>query len=174
MSALRHSSRHVHHSVAEHLSAALTTLKWVGPANDTPFGAPVVTVTTSQDTLGSKEVAGAKDGSLFVSLGPEQMPVDEEVGGPLAMTELVMFVDVFMAQAGHAQALIEDVRDVFLGRLPAPGPRSIPVVNQVTSTVVEGWRVEFVDLEQRIPDRASALHWRVLALTCEIRYREGT
>jgi hypothetical protein len=172
MTFLRHPTRQVHHTVANHLETGLATLGWT-VAGQTPFGAPVVDLTTLSGTFGAKEAGTVTDGSAVLSLGPEAGPESEELGGPLHRADLAMVLDVFMSKAAYASTLLEDCRDILLGRLPAPGPRSIPVVDQNAGTAAVGWMLSFGDLELRTPDRINALHWRALAFTVEIRFPEA-
>ena len=50
---LRHSSRHIHHTVAGHIEAGLTQLGWTDHTQ-TPFGAPALTFQRTPAVYGSK------------------------------------------------------------------------------------------------------------------------
>jgi len=175
MTFLRHSSRHVHHTVADHVEAGLAALSWTNAAT-TPFGSPVVTFDRTRSAadflVPGVTPSGLKAGLVCITLGNEFQPDPEEMGSGLHVVELPIFVDVFMDVDAHAQTLAEDARDIFLGRQAFWPKRFIPVVNQATSTAVPGWSIEFDDVERDRPEHSFALAWQVVKATAMVRYQE--
>lgn len=163
MTYLRHASRHVHHTVANHLTARLTELGWL-TAGSVPFDAPPLQIKRTAGPL--KDV---RSGEVRITLGDERAPDLEEMGGPLSTQDYPVFVDCFLDTEATCLALASDVRDVFLGRL---GNRFIPVINQITSTPVEGWVIEFDDVERVRPESSMALHWQVVKVTAVTAFPE--
>lgn len=175
MTFLRHSSRHVHHTVAAHVEAGLAALKWT-VADETPFGAPVVTFDRTRSAadfiVPGQKVTGLHAGLVTISIGSEFQPDPEELGSGLVVTEIPVFVDIFQDLDAHAQGLAEDTRDIFLGRQAFWPKRFIPVVNQATSTPVPGWTIEFDDIERDKPEHTFALAWQVVKATAMVRFQE--
>lgn len=168
---LRHASRHVHASVANYVKAGLTELNWDDPAN-TPLGAPAVRVQTTSPVTGDKLASSVSAGLVAVSLGNEFNPDPQELGGGLHMQEYPFFVDVFMDTEGECTALACDIRDMFLGRFEDFSARWIPVTDQVLSTPVPGWKIEFDDVERVSPDHSYSFHWQVVRVTAQVYYPE--
>ena len=129
MSWLRHAPRHVHRTVFDHVEAQLASLNWTNAAA-TPFGAPAVTLVDTPIVDGDQIRQQAEAGKVFVTLGDEPAPSEEELGGPLHSQEYVIFFDVFMVAHGHAVSLASDIRDILLGRIG--GKRHLAVIDQVT------------------------------------------
>lgn len=169
MTWLRHYPRHVHRTLFNHLEAELDGLGWTD-ALATPFGAPVVTLVDAPMVDGDQIRKQAAPGKVFVTLGDEDPPDAEELGGPLSMQRVPIFVDAFMDAHGHAVALASDIRDIFLGRIG--GKRVLPVVDQGTGVAVPGWSMEFCDVQRETPPLNLALHWQVVKVTCEVTYPE--
>jgi hypothetical protein len=167
---LRHASRHVHASVANYVKAGLTELNWDDPAL-TPLGAPAVRVQTTSPVAGERLAATVSPGLVAVSLGNEFSPDPQELGGGLHMQEYPFFVDVFMGSEGECTALACDIRDMFLGRFEFAA-RAIPVVDQVTGTSVDGWKIEFDDIQRITPDHTYSVHWQVVRVTASTYYPE--
>lgn len=163
MTYLRHATRHIHHTVADHIEARLNTDLWT-VAGQVPFGGEPVTV--ERTPAQSKDV-GARQ--VRISVGNEFSPVPEEMGGPLTSQEVPVFVDVFMNTEAAAIALACDVRDALLGRTAS---RFIPVINQIDGTEVPGWMIEFEDVERLRPDAVTAFHWQVVKATAVVRFLE--
>lgn len=169
MTWLRHAPRHVHATVMGHLRTQLGVLGW-SVAGSTPFGAPTVTLVDTPMLDGDDLVKQATAGRVFVTLGDEPHPEDQELGGPLAMQPLPLFIDVFMDKHAHAVALAADIRDILLGRIG--GKRHLPVVDQSTGVAAEGWTIELTDVERATPQARLALHWQVVKVTCEVHFSE--
>lgn len=173
MTYLRHASRHVHHTVANYIKAQLDVLKWTVPG-EVPFDSPVVqiwkTPAVTQSGLNRQVTAGV----VSITLGNEQSPDMEEMGGPLASQEYPIFVDVFQDQHATALVLASDVKDILLGRLPT-ARRSMTVINQATGEPVPDWWIELDDVERVAPDNSFSLHWMTVKVTAtayfaEVRY----
>lgn len=167
----RHSSRHIHNTVANHIEAGLAALSWTDP-DASPLGAPVLSFRRTPAFAGEQVATGVVVGTVAISPGSEVDPDPQELGGPLHLLELPFFVDVFMDNHTHAGAVIEDVRDLLRGRFPDLGSRFIPVVDQVTGTARPGWKIEFTDIEIRTPDTVTALAWKVLKVTASTYFPE--
>ena len=169
MTWLRHATRHIHHTVLNHVKTELTGLDWLDPAN-TPFGAPAVNIIDSPVVDGDQIRKQFTAGTVACSVGGEFDPDPQELGGPLAQQEIPIFFDVFMDTAGSALACACDIRDILLGRIG--GKRVLPVINQATSTPVAGWSIELTDVERAAPDQRYALHWAVVKATATVTYPE--
>lgn len=169
MTWLRHSSRHVHATVLNHVKQQLDALGWLDAAT-TPFGAPVVNLIDKPLVDGDQIRDEARPGSVFVTLGTEPTPDEEELGGPLAMQQVPIFFDVFADANAHAIALACDIRDILRGRIG--GKRVLDVVDQVTGDPAPGWQLEFTEVERVTPDQRFALHWQAVKVTAEVHYSE--
>lgn len=169
MTWLRHAPRHVHRTVFDHIEAQLASLGWSVEAT-TPFGAPPVTMIDAPVVDGDQIRKQAKAGTVFVTLGDEPAPSEEELGGPLHSQEFVIFLDVFMDAHSHAVALASDIRDILLGRIG--GKRILQVVNQITGDPHPGWVIELDDVERSMPEQKLALHWQVVKVTARVFYPE--
>jgi hypothetical protein len=131
MTYLRHASRHTKETVFRYLEAQLTALHWLDTdQSNRPFQAPLVIM---KDTLPKESDARAKLQPGYMSLvtGAEPAVLDQEVGGPLGMIPIPMFVDLLMDKPGNGYALACDVRDILSGAF-TEGHRSI-VVNDYTT-----------------------------------------
>lgn len=163
MAFLRHAARHVHHTVANYVTANLTALDWLTP-DETPFGAPLVEVRTSKAITGGTLGKTTKAGVVAVTLGNETTPDPEELGGPLTSQEYPLFIDIFQDTEATTLALATDIKDICLGRFPG-ATRYLPVIDQATSLAVPGWRIELDDVERVEPDSNFALFWQVVKVT---------
>jgi hypothetical protein len=170
MSHLRHASRHVHHSVAAYLEVILGELGWTSAVeSERPFGAARVVVKRTGN-VGRRD-ANLEPGQVYVTLGDEPEPDQQEMGGPLSRQDIPIFVDVLMDEPGLALALACDIRDALLGRFESAA-RSIDVVDQSTQTPVPGWRIRFEDVERIQPEAMLALDWQVVKVTAEVDFPE--
>lgn len=171
MTYLRHSSRHIHHSVADYVKAQMAALLWTTPGS-VPFDAPVVRFTTNTAIPNNRtDLARAiEPGMVAITVGDEPDTVEEELGGELVTLELPIFFDIFMDSDATALAVANDIRDVLKGRL-AGSKRVIPVVDQVTSTPVDGWVIEFTDVERARPEH-NVLHWQIVKVTATTQFLE--
>lgn len=172
MTYLRHASRHVHHTVANYLLDQLTALDWTDPAN-TPFGAPAVTMWRTPAIVGTTLTERVAPGVVSCTLGDEYGPDPEELGGPLHSQEYPLFVDIFQDSHATALALANDIRDIFLGRLPETR-RWLDVVNQINGQIVPGWKMELEDVERVKPETVLPLHWQVVKVTAVAYFPEVT
>lgn len=170
MTYLRHSSRHIHHTVIKYLREQLTTLKWIGPANATPFGATPVELYANHPPEW-KQDQRLQAGKVAITLGDEVMSTLEEVGGPLSSVEIPIFVDIYMDDESIALALALDVRDIFNGRIPG-SVRALPVLDFIEQppTPVPDWRIEFDDITRVRPD--DAINWQVVKVTALTYFQE--
>lgn len=163
MTYLRHSTRHVHHTVIKYLREQLTALNWIGSEETTPFGATPVELFTVHPPEW-KQDQKLQAGKVAITLGNEVMSTLEEMGGPLTSVEIPIFVDIYMDDESIALALALDVRDIFHGRLP-DSVRWLPVLDFAESppTAVEGWTLEFDDITRVRPD--DSIVWQVVKVT---------
>lgn len=158
--------------MGDHVKAGLDSLDWTDSSvSQRPFGAPQVEVRTGSAWAEGVLKTDVKPGQVYVSLGPEFSPTDEELGGPLVSQEYPIFFDIFMDSEAAALALANDIRDWLLARLDGSS-RAIPVVNQFTSAEVDGWLLELDDVERRRPDAAAPLHWQVVNVTATALFQE--
>lgn len=170
MAWLRHSDRHILHSVADYLESMLDSLDWTTP-DATPFGAPVVDLRREPAFAGDKLLPSITAGTVAITAGSEASPDPEEMGGPLSLQEIPIFVDVFENDYTIARALATDIRDIFLGRIPG-SKRFCEVVNQATGVPVPGWQVEFTDVERIDPDNSLSLRWQTVHVTASTYFPE--
>lgn len=156
---LRHSTRHLHKSLFQYLSTALTANGWV--EGDINFGCPPVIL---EDVLPEEwdEESILKPGTMAITVGDETGALGQELGGPLAMIQIPFFVDVFMDTPGTTLALALDVRDILCGRLA--GSTRYPVLynyNPSTPIPAAGYSVEIEDvLRQNVKK-----NWEVVKFT---------
>ena len=170
MTWLRYADRHILHTVADYLDEQLEALGWLDPAR-TPFGATAVTISRGPAFVGDRLDKGVADGHLCISLGSEPAPEMQELGGPLSLQEIPLFVDMFSANYTHGRALATDVRDIFLGRIPG-SRRHLPVVDKSTNLEAAGWEIEFDDVERVEPGNAMPLRWQAVHVTAAVHFPE--
>jgi len=163
MTYLRHASRHVHHTVANHLKARLDALGWTDAAT-TPFGATPAKIITTSAVVGTQLDSKVTAGTIAVTLGDEFGPDPQELGGPFTSQEYPIFVDVFQDTSTAALTLASDIRDIFLGRV-AGSRRWLDVVDQSTKQPVPGWKIELDDVDRVSPETAMPLRWQVVKVT---------
>lgn len=169
MTHLRHASRHVHQTVADHLRDGLGSLNWFGPS--VPFGEEPIRLETTKAFRGDQLREEIAAGSVYVTLGSEPHPLMQEMGGPLAAQEYPFFVDVFMDAEAVTRALSCDIRDLLLGRFAGFG-RGVKVVDQGTGTPVEGMTLSFDDIERVEPEHTLPLHWQAVHATAVVHFNE--
>jgi len=163
MTYLRHAPRHVHHTVADHVTHHLTNLGWTDAAR-TPFGAKPAKVIRVAAIAGSQLTDRVTAGTVAITLGDEYTPSLEEMGGYFSSQEYPIFIDVFQDTDAAAVALASDIRDILLGRL-AGTQRWLPVVDQSTKAPVPGWKIELDDVDRVSPETAMPLRWQVVKVT---------
>lgn len=170
MTYLRHASRHVHHTVANHIEQHLGILGWTVPGS-VPFDSPVVTVRRTSAVVGGTLGKLTTAGTVAVTIGNEPLPSLEEMGGPLGSQEYPIFIDCFQDTEATALALATDVKDILMGRLPGT-VRYLPVVDQATGTSVPDWLIELDDIERVEPEYNFALFWQVVKVTAVTYFPE--
>lgn len=145
MAYLRHSTRHVHQTVIDLLTAHLDALYWTEPGF-VPFGADAVAI---MDGFPNEwdETSVLGPGLVVITLGDEDAAREEEVGGPLTSIEIPFFVDCFMDTDSVALALSLDVRDFFTGRMiNTKTLQDVTNYNLSDKPVATGYQMEFEDV----------------------------
>lgn len=131
MTYMRHSSRMAKQTIFQYLKSQLDALEWTNAtAASRPFQAAQVEL---HDTVPAESEQRAKlvAGYVALSMGSEPALVEQEMGGPLGLTQIPVAVDLLMDSQGAAHALACDIRDIFLGCF-TNSSRSI-VVNDYTT-----------------------------------------
>jgi hypothetical protein len=170
---LRHATRHVHATVLNIVREQLTTLGWTQEST-LPFGpkyANVVRFIDSPAIAGDRLADGIEPGIVACTVGPEQPPDSEEIGGPLTRQDYPIFFDVFQGSYSATTALANDIRDILLGRFPGTR-RHIGVIDQTDNTRVPGWTCELTDVTLVRPEIRLPLHWQVVKVTAEVYFPE--
>lgn len=167
---LRHASRHVHHTVANHIEGALAQLGWTDAAT-TPFGAPALKFQRTVALSGGRVDTKIEPGLVSITLGDEFNPDMEEMGGPLARQDYPIFVDIFMDTDATALSVAVDVEDILLGRFEF-AKRFIPVIDQALGQPVVGWQIELDDVERVRPDSTYQFYWQVVKVTAVTHFNE--
>lgn len=170
MAWLQYSPRHVQFTVANHIKARLEALKWM-TAGEVPFGADLLKIVHTPPIAGDALVKEVTAGTVAITLGDEFNPEDQELGGPLSLQELPIFIDIFQSKAAYALNAATDVRDILLGRL-VDCPRWLDVVDQTSGDPWPGWQIELTDVERSGPVPKFALHWQIVKVTASIHYPE--
>lgn len=165
--ALRHRSRHLRATIYNKVKADLTTLGWVNsPVN---FDTSPVSVIDYQPDERNEAI---KSNTVAVSLGDVVSDKDEELGaeaGGLRSGFYPVFVDVYMAEQALADAICDDLRDIFDSAI-------FPLVDQITQTD----SAEKIEIESCMgPDKPGALnagdpfkrYWRVMRLGVRLYYQ---
>jgi hypothetical protein len=171
MTFLRHAGRHIHKTLADHLSSQLTALGWMDP-DTTPYGATPVTLITRPVVMGNnldRETVTA--GLVAVTLGDEQLVDMQELGGPLAAQGYPFFVDVFGDNDAIATALATDIRDILLGRFTGSA-RWLRVLDGATGAVVPDWLIEIDDVERVRPETTQPVFWQTVKFTATTYFPE--
>lgn len=162
---LRHSSRHAHQSIIDHIKLHLEALDWTVPGS-VPFGAPIVTVLDGfpdewdEDSL-------LEPGTVVITLGDEDAAREEELG-PLTSIELPCFFDCYMDTDSVALALSLDIRDILTGRM-VNTKTSLNVSNYNETVPAEsGYNLEFEDvIRSRIRNK-----WHVVKATATMLFND--
>lgn len=165
---LRHSTRHLHKTVFDYLSNQLATLGWTVDG-DVPFDAPTVRLQEElPDEWDSAKVL--KPGTVAITLGDENEAKNQELGGPLALIQVPLFIDVFMDTPGTTLALALDVRDIFTGRLPGT-VRFLDVYDYSPNTpaIAQGYRMEFEDVIRQNVKK----NWEVVKITAMLYFPDS-
>lgn len=165
---MRHLSRHLQATVQNHVRDHLAFLDWIGPEENTPFGALPVqyqTVRPSEALLQS-----VTPNLVAVSFGGQTDDAEEQMGGGLVSQEHVVFVDVYAENEGVGLALAEDIRDLLVGRASylSYASRFLKVHDQATTppTVVPGYLLEFTEVFREPAEREiGSVDWQVIRAT---------
>jgi hypothetical protein len=164
---LRHSSRHVHQTVAKKIEDQLVALGWTDPLL-TPFGATALRFQTSMpaDYEASAKLA---PGTVAITMMREFDSMEEEMGGPLASYEMPLFIDIFMENESLATAVALDVRDTLKGRFNNM-VTIFPVLDftQPVPTPVTGWQIELEDWEMERSERSE--NWMTCRITARVYF----
>lgn len=174
MGYLAYAVRHVQATLEDHVEDHLESRGWLGPAEDVPFGATVL----SDDQGRPKVQRGAMDEArlkaaagnmVVVSFGNEPDDEPQDMGGGLMMVEHTIFVDCLGEKDGIALSLASDVKDLLAGRAPGT-TRYVTVVDQRTTTPVPGWRCELADVYRTEGNPATRRYWQIVKATAQITY----
>lgn len=167
----RHSSRYIHAALTERVTAGLTSLGWIGPADDVPFGGIPLTVKDTRPFVGERTASTIEVGDVVVSATSERPAELEEIGGPLSTMELPFFVDCFMDSVAEASALTCDIRDLLMGRVEGFG-RYLPFVDKATGQHIPGWTLELDDVERAVPEHNLPTEWQTVHVTVVAAFNE--
>lgn len=171
MTFLRHAGRHIQKTILDYLTEQLDELGW-RDAETTPFGATPVTIVSHSVVMGDRlDETQVAAGLISVTLGDELSSSMEELGGPLAVQEYPIFIDIFQDNEATTTALATDVRDIFMGRFDG-SQRFLPVINGATGAVVAGWMIEFEDVERVRPETTLPYFWQVVKVTATTYFPE--
>jgi hypothetical protein len=143
---LRHSARHVHRTLYDHVTSALAELEWTTTGL---FSQPPLVVF---DVLPKnwQPDAQLQNSHAAISIGDEKPTTDEELGGPLVMSWWPLFFDCYFEDDPVSLACANDVRDILMGRFPGFADKTgLPVYNYGVTPrqVVDGWRVYLRNVE---------------------------
>lgn len=169
MTYLRFAARHAQRSLTDALGLWLTSTGWLGPAGVVPFGVdPFVLTVGRLDESAIRTVTG---NMINVSFAGETDDLDEELGGGLMSTEMVLFVDIIADTDGVAVAVGADVKDRLTGRAPGTS-RFVDVRDQTTTPalVVPGWRMELLDVTRERANEALRPNWYVVKATAVLTF----
>ena len=161
--ALRFRSRHLRATMTNRLTTRFTTLGWVtAPIN---FGAdPIAILDYQPDERGDVVTSN----TVAVSIGNVINDKDEEIGAGLRSGFYPVFIDVYMATQALADAVCDDVRDIFDQQI-------FPLVDQVDGSDSGEW----IEVEEVLgPDRPAAAasidqfkrYWRTMRVGARLYY----
>lgn len=164
--AIRHRSRHLRATFYNKVRTNLDTLGWVTPPIN--FQADPITVIDYQP-LERQEIITTN--TVAVSIGDPLDDVDEELGaqvGGLRSAFYPVFVDVYMATQSQAEAVCDDLRDIF-------DMRQFYLVDQITGLETN----QLIEIEELMgpdhPAGGAALNqfkqfWRVIRIGARLYY----
>jgi hypothetical protein len=143
MAWLRHSIRHIHRSVYEHILSNMRDLGWEENAPG-PFGASPTQFLSAYPKEFDPATARFEPNKVAIICGGEGPDEEIELGGVVKQFELPFICDIYADTWSVAVALSCDIRDILLGRF-AGCRMVIPVYEWVTDppTEREDWRAEF-------------------------------
>jgi hypothetical protein len=176
---MRHRSRHVQQTLADHLRAGLTGMGWMSEEGPRPFGIarPVRFVDVDIDDLLDaspdervefrKRIEGYV---LTLTIENEAEDLLQELGGPLYQVPITVSIDVWGELTSVTMALSSDVKDLLRDAF-------IPVKNYATGEVTEdyiepdvvriekpGGHVIGIDFKKR---------WRIVSLDAEVTFTDA-
>jgi hypothetical protein len=167
----RHSSRHIHAALVDRVTAGLTSLDWIGPADAVPFGGNSLKVKDTRPFVGERLAQSIEVGDVVISAATEQPATLEEIGGPLASMELPFFIDCFMDSVAECAALTTDIRDLLCGRVDGFA-RFMPFIDKATGQLVPGWTLELDDVERAVPEHNLPTEWQSVHVTVVATFNE--
>lgn len=167
MDYLRFASRHVQQSIAVHVRDWVDGLGWLG--STPPFGTTPVRFQVGR--MDEASLVAITGNLIGVSFGGELDDVTEQLGGGLASSELVVFVDVVGVSDAVAVAVASDVKDLLTSRAPGTS-RTVPVRDwaAVPPVVVPGWSVEFTDVMRERANENIRSNWHVVKTTAVLTF----
>ena len=119
-----------------------------------------------------EELSQWKAGRIAVTLGGEPPSNEGEVGGPLALVEMPVFVDVFMENARQASCVTEDLRDLLQGKVPGFSPVQ-PLYDYTQDPRAETpARIRFEDIEREPHPQIN--RWSMLKTVAVVEFRALT
>lgn len=111
MPPIRFRSRHLHATVFDYVTLKLTELGWVTPPIN--FGTTPCTLIDYQPDERTEQI---KPNTVAVSLADYANDEDEELGaavGGVRSAPYQIYIDVYMQRQAEAQAICDDIRDIF-------------------------------------------------------------
>lgn len=167
----RHSSRNIHAALVDRVRDGLTSLGWIGPPDDVPFGADPVTIKDTRPFVGERMASSIGVGDVVISAATQNPAMLDELGGPLATMELPFFIDCFTDSVAVATALTDDIRDLLSGRLDGFG-RYLPFIDKAVDAHVPGWTLELDDIERVIPEHNFPQEWQSVHCSVVAQFNE--
>lgn len=169
MTYLRHSTRMIHQTIADHVTSFLDDLNWTTEGS-VPFQATKVTVQTTIPKKYEKAKQLAP-GTVAVTLGDEEAVKGIEVGGYLSTFTLPLFIDCFQDKEGTALGLALDVRDILCARVPG-AKRIIPVYDYANDpkTLATGYQIEFLGVTREQHQQSPT--WQMVTALAEVTFTD--
>lgn len=166
MAPTRFRSRFLHATFVSHIRTHLTGLGWITPPIN--FGTGAVTLIDYQP---DERVDPIKQNTVAVSLDDFEVDEDEELGarhGGTRSAPYNVYVDVYMAKQALAQAICDDIRDIFTDL-------TLPLINEITGAPTG----DLIEIESvRGPERQTAASaedfrrfWRTMRLDSRLYFQ---
>lgn len=151
----RFSSRHIRETIKDYLFTNMGVLGW---DTDPPFGTTPVAF-KDEFPFEWEQIAKLQANQLAVSFDTEFPGTLEELGGPLASMRMTVFIDCYMENASLAVAILNDVRDILMGRFDGTSS-IIPVLDYVQNPPepVPGWYIDLHDIDMSWEGKSSKWH----------------
>lgn len=168
---IRHKQRHIHRTLVEEVTTALTAGGWVN--QPTIFGAISATIL---DTMPDERGQDVNPNTVAVSMGDEGPQDDEELGaeqGGLVSVTIPVYVDVYGENQTISIALASDVKDALYARRVL----ALRDWSQPGAPAVEGTYIALEDIAgPERPQAASGIagfkrHWRVVKALATTYYK---